>query len=53
VIERMLEPEPMPIPDLSEAEIRANVPYDSNGWRELYPQLARIPVVVIFKCRKA
>jgi len=53
VIERLLEPAPMPIPDMSEAEIRAKVPYDSNGWRELYPQLARIPVVVIFKCRKA
>lgn len=51
VIERLLEPEPMPIPDMSEAEIRAKVPYDSKDWRELYPQLARIPVVVIFKCR--
>jgi SAM-dependent methyltransferase len=52
VIERLLEPAPMPIPKMSEAEIRTKVPYDSSGWRELYPQLARIPVVVIFKCRK-
>lgn len=52
IIERLLEPAPMPIPDMSEAEIRAQVPYDSAGWRELYPQLSRIPVVVIFKCRK-
>lgn len=36
----------------SEKEIRKKVPYDSAGWRELYPQLARVPVVVIFKCRK-
>ncbi|MFA7369978.1 MAG: class I SAM-dependent methyltransferase [Kiritimatiellales bacterium] len=50
VINRLLEPAPMPIPDMSEAEILAKVPYDSAGWRELYPQLARIPVVVIFKC---
>jgi SAM-dependent methyltransferase len=49
-IDRLLEPAPMPIPDLSEAEIYAQVPYESKGWRELYPQLARIPVVLIFKC---
>jgi 2-polyprenyl-3-methyl-5-hydroxy-6-metoxy-1,4-benzoquinol methylase len=52
-IERLLEPAPMPIPDMSRAEIFEKVPYDSAGWRELYPQLARIPVVVIFKCRKS
>jgi len=53
VIERLLEPAPLPIPEMSEAEIRVKVPYDSAGWRELYPQLARIPVVVIFKCQPA
>lgn len=52
VIERLLEPEPFPIIGKDEKEIRAKVPYDSAGWRELYPQLARIPVVVIFKCRR-
>lgn len=53
LIERLLEPPPMPIPEMSEADILKQVPYDSPGWRELYPQIARIPVVVIFKCRKA
>jgi SAM-dependent methyltransferase len=53
VTERLIEPAPLPIPEMSEAEILAQVPYDSPGWRALYPQLARIPVVVIFKCRKA
>ncbi|HPR83633.1 MAG TPA: methyltransferase domain-containing protein, partial [Pontiellaceae bacterium] len=48
-IVRLLEPAPMPIPEMSEAEIRANVPYDSPGWRELYSQLARIPVVLVLK----
>jgi len=52
VIERILEPAPMPIPEMSEEEILEKVPYDSADWRGLYPQLARIPVVVIFKCRK-
>jgi SAM-dependent methyltransferase len=52
VIERLLEPAPMPIPDMSKQEILEKVPYDSKGWRALYDQLARIPVVVIFKCRK-
>ena len=49
VLERMLEPAPLPIPDMSEAQILAQVPYDSAGWRELYPQLARVPVVAVFK----
>jgi SAM-dependent methyltransferase len=50
VLGRLLEPAPLPIPEMSEAEIRANVPYESPDWRALYPRLARIPVVVIFKC---
>lgn len=50
LIERLLEPVPLPIPEMSEAEILKTVPYDSPDWRELYPQLARIPVVAIFKC---
>jgi hypothetical protein len=37
---------------MSEAEILIKVPYDSKDWRTLYDQLARIPVVVIFKCKK-
>lgn len=50
VVERLLEPAPMPIPEMSEEDIVKKVPYDSTGWRELYPQLSRIPVVLIFKC---
>lgn len=53
VIERVLEPAPMPIPEMSEEEVLSTVPYDSADWRALYPQLARIPVVIIFKCRIA
>jgi SAM-dependent methyltransferase len=53
VIEQLLEPAPMPIPEMSEAEILEKVPYESKDWRALYDQLARIPVVVIFKCRRA
>jgi len=52
IIERLLEPAPLPLPKMSEAEILEQVPYDSKGWRALYDQLTRIPVVVIFKCRK-
>lgn len=51
VIERMLEPQPFPIIGKNEEEIRQKVPYDSPGWRELYPQISRVPVVAIFKCR--
>ena len=51
-IDRLLEPEPMPIPEMSEEDIQARVPYDSPDWRELYPVLSRIPTVVIFRCTK-
>lgn len=50
LIERLLEPVPLPIAEMSEAEILEAVPYDSPDWRELYPRLSRIPVVAIFKC---
>lgn len=53
VVERLLEPAPMPIPTMSEEEILKKVPYDSEGWRAMHDQLARIPVVVILKCSKA
>ncbi len=52
VIERLLEPAPMPIPEMSKREILEKVPYDSKDWRALYDQLARIPVVLIFKAMK-
>ena len=51
MIERILEPAPMPIPEMSETEILEKVPYDSADWRTLYSQLARIPVVTVFKAR--
>jgi len=53
IIERLLEPAPLPIPEMSEPEILSKIPYESADWRKLYDQLARIPVVVIFSCRKA
>lgn len=53
IIERILEPAPMPIPTMSEEEIAEKVPYESTDWRALYDQLARVPVVVIFKCSLA
>lgn len=52
VIERLLEPAPMPIPEMSKKEVLEKVPYDSKGWRALYDQLTRVPVVVIFKAVK-
>lgn len=48
-VERLLEPRPLPIPAMSEQEIAEQVPYDSDLWRPLYPQIANVPVVVIFQ----
>jgi len=52
VLERLVEPEPLPIPTMTEEEIASQVPYDSPAWRELYPQAARVPVVAIFQASK-
>jgi SAM-dependent methyltransferase len=51
-VDRLLEPCPLPIPKMSPKQIREQVPYDSVSWRELYPHLAKIPFVVIFRARK-
>ena len=49
-IDRLLEPEPLPIPSMTEEEILHRVPYDSPEWRELYPVLAKVPTVAVFRC---
>jgi SAM-dependent methyltransferase len=53
VVDRFLEPEPLPIPLLEEEEILNRIPYESDEWRKLYPVLSMIPVVMIFRCKKA
>ena len=52
-IERLLEPEPLPIPAMTEDEIHRRIPYDSPDWRALYPILSAVPTVAVFSCRKA
>ena len=32
--------------------ITTRVPYDSPDWRDLYHVLAKVPVVVVFRCVK-
>lgn len=48
LIERLLEPRPLPV-----GQGKTDFPYSSKGWLSLYPKLAKIPVVAIFKCVKA
>lgn len=52
-VRQLCEPEPLPIPTMSEAEIAAQVPYDSADWRELYSLAAAIPLVLIVTAEKA
>jgi SAM-dependent methyltransferase len=51
-VERVLEPAALPIPTLTDAEVRARVPYDSEHWRELYSQLAAVPVVLVVRAAR-
>ena len=48
-VSRVLEPEPIPLPDLTEPTL---VPYYSEAWAELYPQIAKVPVVLTVQARK-
>jgi SAM-dependent methyltransferase len=48
-VDRFLEPEPLPIPDMTEEDIQARVPYESDDWRALYPILSNVPTVAIFR----
>lgn len=42
------EPRPLPIPDMTHADVIRLCPYDSPAWRDLYPQLSRLPFVAVF-----
>jgi len=46
-VRQLLEPQPLPLPEMSEAEIQRRIPYDSAAWRELYEHNRRIPFVLI------
>jgi len=49
-IERILEPQPLPIDSMSEEEIIQRVPYHSKDWCAMFSELARIPFLIIFQC---
>ena len=48
-VDTFLEPRPLP---LAPARGHSRPPYDSPGWRDLYPKLARAPVVAVFRAVK-
>jgi len=49
---RFLEPVPLPVPNMAPSEIRERIPYFSDSWLALYPQLALVPAVAIFIAEK-
>jgi len=49
---RFLEPEPLPVPTMTEAEIGRRAPYDSPMWREHHAELAATPFVSVFLAQK-
>lgn len=51
-IERVEEPEPLPIKCMSESAIRRNIPYESRAWRARYPLLSAVPFTVIVRAVK-
>ena len=48
----LVEPQPLPIHEMTEKEIEKQVPYDAQPWRELYEQIINVPFVVIYKAVK-
>ncbi|MDT8390123.1 MAG: class I SAM-dependent methyltransferase [Lentisphaeria bacterium] len=51
-VRRLLEPPPLPVDSLTADEIAAQVPYYSEAWHHLYPQLSRVPAVLIILAQK-
>ncbi len=51
-VERIEEPQPPPIPAMSESAIKRAIPYESRAWRERYSLLAVIPFTMIICARK-
>ncbi len=51
-IDRIEEPEPPPIPEMSEAAVRRSIPYESRAWRERYPLLVAAPYTLIVRAVK-
>ena len=52
VVEDLREPAALPTQGLSPAQLRARVPYWSPAWLRHAAQLARVPIVAVFKARK-
>jgi len=46
------EPKPLQIKEMTEEEIHARVPYDSDAWRDCYDEISRVPFVLILKAVK-
>ncbi len=51
-IDRIEEPKPPPIPDMSETAIRRTIPYESRAWRDRYPLLNAVPYTLIVRAVK-
>lgn len=47
------EPQPLPIPTMSEEEVATRVPYFSEGWCEHFEEMQRVPVVLVIRAVKA
>ncbi|MCF7853645.1 MAG: class I SAM-dependent methyltransferase [Candidatus Pacebacteria bacterium] len=52
-IDNLLEPAPLPIPDMTAPDIQARVPYISPQWLELYGEMTKFPAAVIYTARRA
>jgi ubiquinone/menaquinone biosynthesis C-methylase UbiE len=51
-VERVLEPSPYPIPEMSESEL-STVPYRGPTWERQYERMSRVPFTIIYTARKS
>jgi len=47
-IEKVLELKPLELELLDGEELLERMPYDSDVWREMYPQIQKVPFVVTY-----
>ena len=50
-VERVLEPSPYPIEEMSEDE-RRMIPYRGAAWERQYERMSRVPFTIIYTARK-
>ena len=51
-ITRLAEPKPAPVSQMTTAQDRSEVPYDSDTWRDYHARMSRIPFTLVVRAQR-